>query len=75
MAMLFFSGNTASVATVIPAMDQLHNMLNPQTKREYHLSILVAMKLAQKKMNWYYSKTDLSSVYRIAMGNVTAFNS
>jgi hypothetical protein len=60
----------ASVAAVIPAMDRLHNTLNLQTKEKYHPSILVAIKLAQKKMNQYYSKTDLSSVYRIAMGKV-----
>jgi len=48
-ATLFFLGNTASVAAVIPVMDRLHNTLNPQTKKEYHLSILVAMKLAQKR--------------------------
>jgi hypothetical protein len=50
-------------------MDRLHSTLNPQTKKVYHPSIVVAMKLAQKKLNQYYSKTDLSSVYRIAMGN------
>ena len=66
----FFSGNTAIIAAVIPAMDWLHNTLNPQMKKMYHLSILISMKLAQKKMNQYYSKTDLSSVYRIAMGDV-----
>jgi len=51
-------------------MDRLHNTLNPETKEKYHLSILVAMKLAQKKLDQYYSRTDLSSVYRIAMGKV-----
>jgi hypothetical protein len=67
-ATLFFSGNTASIVAVIPAMDRLHNTLNLQTKKEYHPSILIAMKLAQKKLDRYYSITDLSSVYRIAMG-------
>jgi len=51
-------------------MDRLHGRLNLQTKMEYHLSILVAMKLAQKKLDQYYSKTDQSSAYRIAMGNI-----
>lgn len=54
-------------------MDRLHNRLNPQTKKEYHPSILIAMKLAQRKLDRYYSITDLSSVYRIAMGSVVAF--
>ena len=72
--MFFFSGNTASIAAIIPAMDWLYNTPNPQTRKEYHPLIIVAMKLAQKKLNRYYSKTDLSSVYRIAMGNVMVLN-
>jgi hypothetical protein len=70
----FFSGNTASIAAIIPAMDRLHNTLNLQMKKEYHPSILVAMIFTQKKLNQYYSKTNLLSVYRIAMGNVMASN-
>ena len=72
---LFFSSNIASIAAVIPAMDRLHNTLNLDTKKEYHPLILAAMKLAQNKLNQYYSKTDLLSVYRIAMGNVIASHS
>ena len=71
-ATLFFSSNTASIAAVIPAIDWLHNTLNPKTKKQYHPSILVTMKLAQKKLDQYYSRTDLSSIYRIAMGKVIA---
>jgi len=44
-------------------------------KKKYYPSILVALKLAQKKLDWYYSRTDLSLVYRIAMGKVIASNS
>jgi hypothetical protein len=73
--MLFFFSNIASIAAVIPTMDRLHSTLNPQTKKQYHPSILVDMKLAQKKLNHYYSKTDHSSLYRIAMGNVAVSNS
>ena len=54
-------------------MDQLHSTLNTQSKNEYHPLILIAMKLAQKKLNQYYSKTDGSSVYRIAMGKYNSF--
>jgi len=50
-------------------MDKLDNHLNPHTKQPYHPAIKAAMKLARKKINRYYSLTDLSSVYRIAMGN------
>ena len=57
-----------SIAAVIPAMDKLDSHLNPNTNKPYHPAIQVAMKLARKKINHYYSQTDLSSVYQIAMG-------
>lgn len=66
-ATLFFSQDSASVASVIPAMDKLDTHLNPGTQKSYHHAIQAAMKLARKKINRYYSITDLSSVYRIAM--------
>ena len=50
-------------------MDKLDNHLNPHTKQPYHPAIKAAMKLARKKINRYYSLTDLLSVYHIAMGN------
>jgi hypothetical protein len=49
-------------------MDKLDSHLNPSTQKPYHPAIQAAMKLARKKINRYYSQTDLSSVYRIAMG-------
>ena len=67
-ATLFFSQDSASVAAIIPAMDKLDNNLNPNTKTTYHPAILAAMKLACRKINRYYSITDASSVYRMAMG-------
>jgi hypothetical protein len=67
-AMLFFSQDLASIATVIPAMDKLDTHLNPCTQQSYHPAILAAMKLARNKINQYYSMTDLLSLYRIAMG-------
>jgi hypothetical protein len=67
-ATIFFSQNSASVAAVIPAMDKLDSHLNPASKTPYHPAIQAAMKLARKKINRYYSMTDLSSAYRIAMG-------
>jgi hypothetical protein len=65
---LFFSQDSVSIAAVIPAMDKLDSHLNPKTKKPYHPAIQAAMKLARKKINRYYSMMDLSSVYRIAMG-------
>jgi hypothetical protein len=67
-ATLFFSQDSASAAAIIPAMDKLDNNLNPDTKRTYHPAILAAMKLARQKINCYYLITDVSSIYRIAMG-------
>jgi hypothetical protein len=66
-ATLFFSQDSASVAAVIPAMDRISNHLNYKTGKAYHPSIAVAMKLARKKMDRYYSLTDSSTTYRIAM--------
>jgi hypothetical protein len=66
-ATLFFSQDSASVAAVIPAMDRIANQLNYQTGKAYHPSLIAAMKLAHKKMDCYYSLTDSSTVYRIAM--------
>ncbi|KIM83857.1 hypothetical protein PILCRDRAFT_53538, partial [Piloderma croceum F 1598] len=66
-ATIFFSQDGASLAAVIPAMDKLNSHLNPHTKKPYHSAIQAAMRLARKKINRYYSLTDLSSVYRIAM--------
>jgi hypothetical protein len=67
-ATLYFSRDSASIAAVIPAMDTLNDTLNPKTKELYHPAILAAMKLARKKMDRYYSLTDDSAPYRIAMG-------
>lgn len=66
-ATLFFSQDSASVAAIIPAMDRITSHLNYQTGKVYHPSIAAAMKLARKKMDRYYSLTDSSSTYRIAM--------
>jgi len=48
-------------------MDRLTSHLNYKTGNAYHPSLSAAMKLARNKMNRYYSLTDSSNVYRIAM--------
>jgi hAT family C-terminal dimerisation region len=48
-------------------MDQITNNLNNQTGKAYHPSLMAAMKLTRKKMDHYYSLTDSSNIYRIAM--------
>jgi hypothetical protein len=49
-------------------MDKLDSHLNPTTKKPYHPAIQAAMKLTHKKINHYYSMTDLLLAYQIAMG-------
>jgi len=53
--------------SVIPAMDKI-----TMSKTLYHPSLLAAIALARKKMDQYYSLTDLSPIYHIAMGLSTS---
>ena len=39
----------------------------------YCLAVQAALTIGKKTLNHYYSKTDLSKMYRIAMGNVLLF--
>jgi hypothetical protein len=48
-------------------MDVLNATLNSSTKKLYHPAIRRAICLARNKMNRYYSLTDNSHIYRIAM--------
>lgn len=65
---MYFSRDSASITAVIPAMDTLTDSLNKHTNTNYYPTIVASMKLAKKKMDRYYSLTDSSEVYRIAMG-------
>ena len=68
-ATLFFSRSTPNLAAVIPAMDFMNDEL---TKHATNLNISPAIRAAigtaKKTLNKYYSKSDMSEVYRIAMG-------
>ena len=68
-ATLFFSRNgTPSIATVIPAMDRIDEVLATNAvNTQYSVSIQAALAMGKKTLNRYYSKTDHSEVYRIAM--------
>jgi hypothetical protein len=58
---------------VIPAMDHIDETLTSQLiDPEFEPSLQAAHGLAKKTLNHYYSATDHSDVYRIAMG--TSFN-
>jgi hypothetical protein len=68
-ATLFFSrGGTPNIATVIPAMDRIDEVLATSAfDSQYSISIQAALAMGKKTLNRYYSKTDHSEVYRIAM--------
>jgi hypothetical protein len=67
-ATLFFSRSTPNLATVIPAMDHIDQQLTTYARdKKYLRSIRSGVSLAKKTLNRYYSLTDSSEVYRIAM--------
>ncbi|KAF5366543.1 hypothetical protein D9758_008967 [Tetrapyrgos nigripes] len=69
----FSSEQHSSISAVIPAMDRIDDLLTTQTattatsRPPLHASVKAALCLAKQLMNCYYSLTDDSSVYRIAM--------
>ena len=64
----YFSRSTPTLATVIPAMDHIDETLTSQSlDSDYEPAIRTALRLAKKVLNRYYSATDHSEVYRIAM--------
>jgi hypothetical protein len=63
-----------NLATVIPAMDHIDSVLATNAiDNRYCLAIQAALTIGKKTLNHYYSKTDLSNVYRIAMSSITSF--
>ncbi|KAJ7142448.1 hypothetical protein C8R44DRAFT_590417, partial [Mycena epipterygia] len=73
----FSSGSHCTITQVIPTMDRIDDLItativNPSrtsgpSKRVLHSSILSALQLAKSMLNKYYSHTDSSNIYRIAM--------
>jgi len=72
---LQFSTDTPCLATVIPAMDKMHDELEATSKdAKYSLAVRAALTTGKNLLNKYYSLTDDSEVYRIAMGmSLTSF--
>ncbi|KAF8266786.1 hypothetical protein EI94DRAFT_1583587 [Lactarius quietus] len=68
-ATLFFSRDgVPNLATMIPAMDHIDEVLATHTtNRQFSISIQVALTVGKRTLNHYYSKTDFSEVYGIAM--------
>jgi len=66
---LFFSRDTPSLSTVIPAMDHIDEYLATASQNlDYSQAIRAALALGKRTLNRYYDKTDHSEVFRIAMG-------
>ena len=69
-ATLYFSRGTPNLATIIPAMDHIDNVFTnaclPGSMN--NPAIRAAIEVAKKTLNRYYTLTDLSELYRIAMG-------
>jgi hypothetical protein len=67
---LFFSqDNIITIANVVPTMDCINKMLSISTLMPLTPAVKHALTFAHKLMDKYYSKTDLSNVYCIAMGS------
>ncbi|KIK25258.1 hypothetical protein PISMIDRAFT_96993, partial [Pisolithus microcarpus 441] len=75
-ATLFFSCGTPNLVMVIPAMDYIDEvfMTGMLDEGQFDPSIHAAVGLAKKTLNKYYSLTDMSKLYHIAMGKSTVFN-
>ncbi|GLB40642.1 hypothetical protein LshimejAT787_0805130 [Lyophyllum shimeji] len=65
----FFSRkDEAYLSNVIPAMDIVDDALATAiSEKTYNKSILAAIKIGKCTLNRYYSKTDMSELYRVAM--------
>ena len=71
-ATMFFSHDgTLNIATVIPAMDRIDEVLATNAlDDQFSISIKAALSMGKRTLNHYYSKTDLSNVYRVAMSTL-----
>ena len=69
-AMLYFSRSTPNLVMVIPTMDYIDTMFTTGLLKKEQLDpvIRAAVGLAKWTLNRYYSLTDTSELYRIAMG-------
>ncbi|KAF8232741.1 hypothetical protein L208DRAFT_1423064 [Tricholoma matsutake] len=64
----FFSHGTPNLATVIPAMDYINDHLIAHSKNcALSPTIKASLGLGKRTLNCYYSLTDSSEVYLIAM--------
>ncbi|KAG2747824.1 hypothetical protein P692DRAFT_201716057, partial [Suillus brevipes Sb2] len=67
-ATTFFSLTTPNLATIIPAIDHIDDILTSHESDELlNSSVRAALSLGKKTLDQYYSLTDSSEVYRITM--------
>jgi hypothetical protein len=68
-ATLFFSRRTPNIATVIPAMDRIGEVIAASAlDSQFSTPIKAALLMGKKTLDRYYTKTNFSDVYRIAIG-------
>ncbi|THH13347.1 hypothetical protein EUX98_g9738, partial [Antrodiella citrinella] len=64
----YFSSAAPNLAQVIPAMDLIDEHLNDNILNlNLHPAIQIALSMAKRLLNRYYSRTDVAPAYRIAM--------
>ncbi len=72
-ATLFFSRSTPNLANVIPVMDIINDRLTVKANdRSLSPAIRSSLGLAKRTLNRYYSRTDDSEAYRIAMSKFSS---
>ncbi|KAE9396685.1 hypothetical protein BT96DRAFT_824286 [Gymnopus androsaceus JB14] len=59
--------DASTISHVIPMMDAIDDFLSSSLRRQLHNAVKAALKLGQATLNQYYSCTDESNVYCIAM--------
>ena len=74
-ATLYFScDRTLNLTKIIPAMDYLNSILATNAlDDDLPFSIKAALTIGKKILNQYYSKTDYSDMYHIAIGSFSLF--
>ena len=67
--LFFLHDGVPNIVMVIPAMNHIDKILTTNAlNSHYSVAIKIALTIGKKMLNHYYSKMDLSDVYRIAMG-------
>ena len=74
---MLFSSGTPNLAKVIPAMDIIDKKLKTASEdhEKYDPAIRFACSLAKRLLNKYYSLSDASKLYRLAMSTFPSISS